>query len=52
MAKGLRPKVKRVIKLKAFKRARRKDNPFNLNAKDWQQLNSWQHCFYKFFVDI
>lgn len=48
----LRPKVQRVIKLKATKRAFLKSNPFKLNDKDYRQLKSWLKCYVKLFVNF
>lgn len=49
---ALRPKVARVIKLKAFKRAFLKSNPFNLNDKDRQQIRNHLANFDKLFINF
>lgn len=48
----LRPKVLRIIKLQAFKRAFSKSNPFRINDKDRRQLRSWLKPQYKLFIEL
>lgn len=49
---GIRLKVARVIKHRAFKSAFLKTNPFKLNAKDRQQLRAYMIAYDKLFINF